>query len=420
MSLVYRPNIEELSNAISMRHPYREPNFYSTLDKTYGLFKSGKLESMINNIFVFDKQDITDLAIISEMSIFGFKVIETMDKILVSGSISDIVHLFKNCPDRTKFINTIYEDIMAYYSPEYFHQLVNFGIMDKDRFSPSYKDEVINDSIEYATLERISLYHCDLYTYSLTHHFDEVAPMDNNEYVLSRDKDNYICNTFGEAYKKLNISFFHLSKILNISYFIYNTPLNEATDFINKNNISKYAMYRSIDIMGHTKNDVILVTTSLYDFMSTFQTYKSNIDIYESLSDGFRNIIDDMESLFNIINNSMINTVEVNDQLNMEESKKVQEKIIKNKPANSIPDDNDQSMDKFLFEVTGDEQYNPDRKEKDESFYLINTDGGRNLFRDVKSPQMKKLLTEESPENKEIKPKSKSMIRRVIDAILNK
>ena len=163
MSLVYRPNIEELSNAINSRKPYREPNFYSEKDKTYGLFKSGKLESMINNIFVFDKQDITDLATISEMSIFGFKVIETMNKILVSASISDIVHLFKNCPDKTKFIWTLYEDLLAYYQPEYFHQLIDFNILDSNRFSLSYADKIVN-SVQDITLENIS-YFIVIYTH---------------------------------------------------------------------------------------------------------------------------------------------------------------------------------------------------------------------------------------------------------------
>ena len=186
MSLVYRPNIAEISNAITKRKPYREPGYFSEKDKTYGLFKSGKLESMINNIFVFDKQDSTDLAIISELSTFGFKIIESMDKILVSASISDLIHLFKNCPDKNKFIWTIYEDLLAYYQPEYFRQLIDFGIVNPNRFSPSYADIVMNDMHDI-TLESISLFHCDLYTYSLSHHFDEVKPStDNEEYVMSR------------------------------------------------------------------------------------------------------------------------------------------------------------------------------------------------------------------------------------------
>lgn len=423
MSLVYRPNIAEISNAITKRKPYREPGYFSEKDKTYGLFKSGKLESMINNIFVFDKQDSTDLAIISELSTFGFKIIESMDKILVSASISDLIHLFKNCPDKNKFIWTIYEDLLAYYQPEYFRQLIDFGIVNPNRFSPSYADTVVND-MQDITLESISLFHCDLYTYSLSHHFDEVKPStDNEEYVMSRDKDNYISNTFGEAYDKLNISFFHLSKILNISYFVYRANMDEITDFINKNNISKYSLFRSIEIMGHNRNDVVLITTSLYDFMSTFQTYKNNPDIYNNLSDGIKSIVDDMEALFDIINNAMINTVSVDKQLTKEETEIVNKKITKTtekRLENTV-----ESIDKFINEInnptalpedsnmTPIEEYGEEKPKE----FTIHSDGGRNLFRDVKSPQTEKIIEKEKPEL--AKKKEDSLFRRIIKAIKN-
>lgn len=419
MSLVYRPNIEELSNAINRRKPYREPNFYSEKDKTYGLFKSGKLESMINNIFVFDKQDITDLATISEMSVFGFKVIETMNKILVSASISDIVHLFKNCPDKTKFIWTLYEDLLAYYQPEYFHQLIDFNILDSNRFSLSYADRVVNE-VQDITLENISLFHCDLYTYSLDHHFDEVKPVSaNEEYVMSRDKDNYISNTFGEAYDKLDISFFHLSKILNISYFIYRVPLDEVTEFINKNNISKYTLFRSIEIMGKTRNDVVLVTTSLYDFMSTYKTYKNNSFIYDNLSDGIKNIIDDMEALFDIINNAMINTVSIDKQLNREETEIVHESI--NKSRETVNNNIEVPIEKFIEDINHPTSVVEDEdiveEETKPKEFTIHSDGGRNLFRDVKSPQTEKIIEKVKPEL--VRKKKDGLFKRVLKAIRN-
>lgn len=418
MSLVYRPNIEELANAIESRKPFHEPNFYSYQDRTHALFKLGKIESMVNNIFVFDKQDITDLAIISEMSTFGFKVIETMEKILVSASLSDVVHLFKNCPDRTKFINILYENILAYYQPEYFRQLIDFKIMDSNKFSISYKDKVIN-STQDITLESISLFHCDLFTYSLTHHFDEVKPSDNNsdEYILSRDKENYICNSFGEAYSKLNISFFHLSKILNISYFIYRVSLDEISDFINKNNISKFSLFRTIDIMGKTRNDVVLVTTSLYDFMSTFQLYKNNLDIYNSLSDGFKSIIDDMEALFQMINNAMINTIDIKNQLSITETDKMNSSIKKKKEQIFSEENIEKYIDEIVNPIHTEEDDNSKNQAPIEGEFNIRTDGGRNLFRDVKAPEIMKMVEEENPsENK----KQDGVFKRIVKAILNK
>lgn len=405
MSLVYRANIKEVSNAITTRNPFREPNFFSEEDRTHGLFKTGKIESMMNNIFVFEKSDITDLTILSELSIFGFKIIETMNKILVSASISDLIHLFKNCPDKNKFIWSIYEDILAYYQPEYFNQLINLNIMDSYKFSPSYADKIVN-KVEDITLENISLFHCDLYTYSLNHHFDEIKPeTDNEDYVMSRDNDNYICNSFGEAYEKLNVSFYQLSKILNISYFIYRVPLNEITDFINKNNISKYTLFRSIEIMGQTKNDVVLVTTSLYDFMSTFKLYK---EIYDSLSDNMKNIIDDMELLFNIIHNVMINTVSVKNHI--ERKEKTVFSDIKEKNTNSQKEN--ESIDKYIEEIKSPvslENNNGDNLQED---FVIKNDGGVNLFKDVKTPKTN------SPEEKPIQ--KDGIIKRIIKAIRNK
>ena len=175
--------------------------------------------------------------------------------------------------------------------------------------------------------------------------------------------------------------------------------------------------------MGHNRNDVVLITTSLYDFMSTFQTYKNNPDIYNNLSDGIKSIVDDMEALFDIINNAMINTVSVDKQLTKEEIEIVNKKItktIEKRLENTV-----ESIDKFIDEInnptalpedsnmTPIEEYGEEKTKE----FTIHSDGGRNLFRDVKSPQTEKIIEKEKPEL--IKKKEDSLFRRIIKAIKN-
>lgn len=267
--LVYRPNIKAIENAIEYRRPFKSASIIEDNDRTSRLFKPFSLEPMINNVFAFEKTDKIDLSMLTELSVYGFKIVEGMDHYLVSGSISDIIHLVKFCKDKNVFMDSIIDDLKAYYSPEYFHQLIEQGFLRERDFSVGYKDQY-SSQVRDTTLYRISLLHCDMLTYSLNHYFDEYLkdPLKVDQSIKSRDKITMLCDGYKDLYKKIDISFTQISKILNISYFIYDAQITDVTDFINKNKIKDFAYIRSIDIMQSNKNDVVLVTQSLYDFLN--------------------------------------------------------------------------------------------------------------------------------------------------------
>lgn len=294
--LLFRPNIEEIKNSIEYRRPFIQDRFVDVDDLSNSLFKTGRIEPMVNNIFAFEKTDAINLAIMAELSIYGFKFVETMDYWLVSASLSDIIHMVKCSKERTEFMNMIIADLKAYYSPEYFAQLIQLGILEEFEFSLSYRDQATANVADY-TMECISLLHCDFLTHKLNHYFDEItkyADEYDGELVKSRDAISLLCNSFTDINQKVDVSIQQLSKITNISYFIYGVPLDKVTDFINKNNIKNFSLYRSLDILGRNYTDVVLVSQSLYDF-------KSIADLNPTTVSNIPELGEDMKCMYDLI-----------------------------------------------------------------------------------------------------------------------
>lgn len=297
--LLFRPNIEEIKNSIEFRRPFIQDRFVDVDDLSNSLFKTGRIEPMVNNIFAFEKTDAIDLAIMAELSIYGFKFVETMDYWLVSASLSDIIHMIKCSKERTEFMNMIIADIKAYYSPEYFAQLTELGILENMEFSLSYRDQAVS-TVTDITMETISLLHCDFVTNRLNHYFDEItkyADEYDGELVKSRDAVSLLCNSFSDINEKVDVSIQQLSKITNISYFIYGVPLDKVTDFINKNNIKTFSLYRSIDIMDKNYTDVVLVTQSLYDLKSIADLNPKSISNIPELGEDLKYMYDMIEQM---------------------------------------------------------------------------------------------------------------------------
>ncbi|MGL6099477.1 MAG: hypothetical protein ACRC0G_07615 [Fusobacteriaceae bacterium] len=280
--LLFRPNIEEIRHSIEYRRPFLQDRFVDSEDLSNCLFKTGRIEPIVNNIFAFEKTDPIDLAIMAELSVYGFKLIEVMDYWLVSASLSSIIHMIKCSHERTDFMNMILSDIKAYYSPEYFAQLIQIGVVEDFEFSLSYRDNA-TEEVTDITLSTISLLHCDFITNRLNHYFEETTQYSgeyDGELIKSRDAVSLLCNSFEDIHKKVDVNFNHMGKVTNVSYFIYGVELHKITDFINKNNINNFSLFRSIDIMGRNYSDVVLVTQTLHELktMSKLDHYSvSNI-----------------------------------------------------------------------------------------------------------------------------------------------